>query len=414
MGLFLLKLAVNSTTMRIAILGAKGIPARSGGIEKHVEELAVRLAKRNFDVTVYTRPWYTGTAKKSHQGVRLVPLASVKTKHFDAISHTFVATLHAIRKGFDVYHFHGVGPSLLAWLPRLFRPSARVIATFHCIDRKHQKWGFPARLALKIGEWAACRFAHDTIVVSKTLAHYCREVYNREAVYIPNGVSAPKPGKNCSRVLHELNLYRGRYVIMVSRLVRHKGVHTLIDAWKKLKDSTGDLSVMGMKLVIVGDGAFTDGYVREIQAKARGMKDVVLAGFRTGDDLKTLLSEAAFAVHPSESEGLPIAVLEEMSYGKAVLASDIPEHLEIIEGKGYRFRSGNVRDLMLQLYWLITHPRDRARMGRIARQYVTAFYRWDDIARETARLYRASRVLRESDKRVKTASAVTLPALRRA
>jgi glycosyltransferase involved in cell wall biosynthesis len=388
--------------MRIAIIGSKGIPARSGGIERHVEELAVRLAKRNFDVTVFGRAWYTGPVKKSHKGVRLVQAGSIRTKNLDAITHTFASIIKAMKEDFDVYHFHGVGPSLLAWIPRIFRPNARVVTTFHCIDRKHQKWGFIARRALQIGEWAACRFSHATIVVSKTLAHYCREVYNRDAAYIPNGITPPAIKGSKDAVLDKLGLMRGRYVIMVSRLVRHKGVHTLIEAWKNLKASTEDLKVHGMKLVIVGDGAFTDAYVEEVRAQAISMKDVVFAGFRTGAELDALMSGAAFAVHPSVSEGLPIAVLEEMSYGKAVLATDIPEHLEIIEGKGFTFRAGDVRDLMLQLNWMIQHPRERVSIGAKAKLFVTTYYKWDDVAKETARLYRS---LTEKRLRAKTVPA---------
>ena len=391
--------------MRIAIIGSKGIPARSGGIERHVEELATRLAKRHFDVTVYTRPWYTGKTKASYKGVRLVPVASIQSKNFDAITATFLATMKAVREGFDVYHFHGVGPSLLAWIPRLLRPNAKVVVTFHCIDRKHQKWGFIARLALKLGEWTANRFAHKTIVVSKTLAHYCREVYGRDVSYIPNGITPPTPTTSTT-VLDELALTRGRYVVMVSRLVKHKGAHTLIEAWKKLKASTEDLRVHALKLVIVGDGAFTDEYVHELRTSTVGMKDVVFAGFRTGDELKALLSESAFAVHPSVSEGLPIAVLEEMSFGKAVLATDIPEHLEIIEGKGYTFKAGDARDLMLQLFWLITHPRERASMGMKAKLFVTTYYKWDDVVRDTAVLYR-SVVLTEKAKDGKESRALS-------
>lgn len=400
--------------MRIAIIGSKGIPARSGGIEKHVEELAIRLAKRQFDVTVYTRPWYVKNKLKSFQGVKLVSLGSIATKNFDAITHTLVSSLHAVREGFDVFHYHGVGPSLLSWIPRLLRPSAKVVVTFHCIDRNHQKWSLFAKVMLKLGEWAACKFAHKTIVVSKTLTHYVREVYKTEPVYIPNGINPPKKGAVRSEVLKELGLYKGRYALMVSRLVRHKGVHTLIDAWKKLKDASGDLNVMGMKLAIVGDAAFTDDYVRELKALAKGRKDIVFAGFRTGDDLRALFENASFAVHPSESEGLPIAVLEEMSYGKAVLTSDIPEHLEVIEGKGFTFRTGDVRDLMLQLYWTITHAKERAKAGKLAKEYVHAFYKWDDVSRETARLYKSLAPLTEAPKRAKTAHAVPLSALRRA
>ncbi|MFA5854436.1 MAG: glycosyltransferase family 4 protein [Patescibacteria group bacterium] len=373
--------------MRIAIIGSKGMPARSGGVERHVEELAPRLAKRGFRVTVYTRPWYTGSRKTSHNGVRLVPIASVHTMHLDAITHTFLATLHAMKEKFDIYHYHGVGPSLLAWLPRLFRPSAKVVVTFHTIDRHMHKWGPFARLVLRCGEWAATHFAHKTIVVSKTLAHYVREVYGCEAAYIPNGVKVPKPTKKDAAILDTFNLNKGRYVILVSRLIRSKNAGQLIDAWKRLKASTTDLRVLGMKLVIVGDGEANDPYVWEVRAKAAGAKDIVLTGARYANELHALIANAAFAAHPSSFEGLPIAVLEKMAHGKAVLASNTPEHLEIVEGRGFTFRLDNERDLMLQLYWMITHPRACAEAGRNAQKHVASYFNWEKIAKETAMLY---------------------------
>jgi glycosyltransferase involved in cell wall biosynthesis len=380
--------------MRVAIIGSKGIPAKSGGVERHVEELCVRLVKRGARVTVYSRPWYTGPVEPIHRGVRVVPIGSWRTKHFDTITHTFLATLEAVREGHDVYHYHGVGPSLLAFLPKLLRPGSKVVTTFHSIDRKHQKWGVLARLALKLGEWASCRFADATITVSKTLTHYAREVYNTEVTYIPNGITPPKAGTK-SAVLKELGLAKGNYVVMLSRLVRHKGAHTLIDAWVHLKDSTEDERVQKLKLVIIGDGAFTDDYVREIHQLAQGHDDIVFAGFRTGSDLHALMTHAAFAVHPSVSEGLPIAVLEEMAYGQAVLAADTPEHLEIIEGRGYTFRVSDPRDLMLQLHYLATHTRERDAIGAKAKEFVTTYYKWDDVAKETLRLYR--RVLEQKE-----------------
>lgn len=373
--------------MKIAIIGSKGLPAKAGGIERHVEELATRLVKRGFDVTAYTRPWYTGSRKASHQGVRLVALDSIKTKHLDAISHTFVSTLHAMREGFDVYHYHGVGPSLLAWIPRVFRPSAKVIVTFHCLDRRVQKWGRFARFILKFGEWAATHFAHKTIVVSKTLAHYVREVYDCRAVYIPNGVKVTKPAAKDIAVLNALGLEKGRYVIMVSRLIRSKNADKLVDAWKRLKRGATDLRVLGMKLVIVGDGDARDAYVEEVRGKAASSKDIVMAGARYGAELHALIAHSAFAAHPSSTEGLPMAVLEKMAHGKAVLASNIPEHLEVVEGKGYTYKLDDQRDLMLQLYWMLTHPRQCAETGNEARKHVASWFNWEKIAKETAMVY---------------------------
>lgn len=373
--------------MKIAIIGSKGIPAKAGGIERHVEELATRLAKRGFDVSVYTRPWYTGTRKVSHLGVRLVPLASVQTKHLDAITHTFVSTLHAMKEGYDVYHYHGVGPALLAWMPRVFRPKAKVIVTFHCLDRRVMKWGRVARAVLKFGEWAATHYAHKTIVVSKTLAHYVHEVYDCRAAYIPNGVKVSKPAQRDVATLDALGLDKGRYVVMVSRLIRSKNADKLIEAWKRLKSVSTDLRTLGMKLVIVGDGNASDDYVWEVRSKAAGAKDIVLAGARYGAELNAIVAHAAFAVHPSSTEGLPMAVLEKMAHGKAVLASNIPEHLEIVEGRGYTYRLDDERDLMLQLHWMITHPRQCAEMGRDAQKHVNAYFNWEKIAKETALVY---------------------------
>jgi glycosyltransferase involved in cell wall biosynthesis len=375
--------------MKIAIIGSKGIPAKSGGIERHVEELATRLAKRGFGVTAYTRPWYTGPHKGSHQGVRLVALGSIRTKHLDAITHTFAATLHAMKEDFDVYHYHGVGPALLAWLPRVFRPRAKVVVTFHCLDRRVLKWGPVARRMLKLGEWAATHFAHKTIVVSTTLAHYVREVYDCRAAYIPNGVKVPKPSAKDVAVLDKLGLDKGRYVVMVSRLIRSKNADKLVDAWKRLKRGATDLRVLGMKLVIVGDGDAHDAYVEEVRGKAAASKDIVMAGARYGAELHALMAHAAFAVHPSSTEGLPMAVLEKMAHGKAVLASNIPEHLEVVEGRGRTYRLDDERDLMLQLYWMLTHPRQCAELGREAKKHVAAWFNWDKIARETAMVYNA-------------------------
>lgn len=375
--------------MRIAIIGTKGMPARSGGIERHVEELSTRLVGQGFGVTVFTRPWYTGPVPAAYKGVRLVPIPSVRTKHLDAISHSFRATMRAMRENFDVYHFQGVGPSLLSFLPRIFRPKAKVVCTFHCLDRRQTKWGFFARLILRFGEFAACRFAHKTIVVSKTLAHYAREVWGCRAEYIPNGITPPKARLPLRRALSKHRLTRGRYAVMVSRLTPQKGAHVLIEAWNRMKRSTENLDIHSMKLVVVGDADWNDEYAAALREEAKAFRDVVFTGLQTGDDLHALIAGAAFAVHPSETEGLPIAVLEKMSHGKAVLVSDIPEHLEIVEGRGFTFRTGDVRDLMLQLYFLATHPKECAEKGALAKTYVEAFYHWDEVAKATGDVYRA-------------------------
>lgn len=375
--------------MKIAMIGQKGIPAVYGGIERHVEELSTRLAKCGFEVSVYCRPWYVSKSEikneklKIFEGVKLVYLPSLKTKNLDAISHTLLATLHALFCDYDIIHYHGVGPALLSWLPRIFRPRVKVIVTFHCIDRKHQKWGFIAKLMLRAGEWAACRFAHKTITVSKTLHQYCAEAYDKDTVYIPNGVAMPQGGGLGSKILAEYGLEKNKYLLMVSRLVRHKGAHYLIAAFLNLKE---EKNCQDLKLVFVGDSSFTDDYVKDLKAMAEDDKNIVFVGFKTGKPLEELFANALAVVHPSESEGLPIAVLEAMSHGKMVLASDIPENMELVKDYGFNFQNKNIDDLTEQLKNLICRN-DLEEKGQLARNFVLKNYNWESVVASTEKIY---------------------------
>lgn len=381
----------NKQNMRIAMVGQKGIPAVYGGVERHVEELSARLAEGGFDVTVFCRPWYgnksevKGEKLEIYKGINLAYLPSLKTKHLDAISHTFLATIYAMFGKFDIIHYHGVGPSLLSWLPRIFCPKIKVVTTFHCIDRKHQKWGFFSRLALRMGEWAACQFAHETITVSKTLQQYCSEAYDKDTTYIPNGAAVVKGFSSpSSDILTKYNLEKDKYLLMVSRLVRHKGAHYLIQAFQALQKN--DASFSGLKLVFAGDSAFTDDYVKELKDLAKGDQNIIFVGFQSGRPLEDLFLNSLAVVHPSESEGLPVAVLEAMSYGKVVLASDIPENMELIKEYGFSFQNKNVSDLTLRLKEVLARG-DLLAKGAEARKFVTENYNWEYVVSEVKKVY---------------------------
>lgn len=366
--------------MRIAFIGQKGIPVQFGGIERHVEELAVRLAKNGHQVFAYTRPWYTPATRRTFKGVQLISLPSINTKHLDAISHTFLATMHALFGNYDVIHYHGVGPALLSFIPRIFKPRVKVVTTFHCIDRKHQKWGIFARLALKLGESAACAFSHQTITVSKTLQYYCSQIYNQDTLYIPNGVGRKRANYQDNLIRQEFDLEPNGYILAVSRLVRHKGIHYLIDAYRQLNTKK--------KLVIVGGSAFTDDYVEELRTMAFGDKNIVFTGYQQGEILDQLFANAYILVQPSEFEGLPITVLEAMSHGKAVLTSDIAENMEVVHGQGFTFRNRNIKDLKRRLEFLLQNSALVKKVGADSRDFVMENYNWDDIVKKTVRLYK--------------------------
>jgi len=365
--------------MKIAMIGQKGIPTLYGGIERHVEELSIRLVKNSQEVFVYTRPYYTPKDMKTYKGVNLVSVKSIKSKHLDAITHTLLSTLHAIRQGYDVIHYQGVGPSLLSFIPRIFKPSVKVVTTFHCRDSVLSKWGWFASLSLNLGEWTSTRFAHETITVSKSLQAYIKENYKKQVNYIPTGVQLPQ-NKEANLITSQFGLTKNSYIVAVARLIEDKGLHYLVEAYKNLKTDK--------KLVIVGDASFTDEYVVGLKEMANDNSNIIFTGWQSGTMLDELFSNAYMFAHPSVSEGLPVAVLEAASYGLPIVASNIPANKEVIEQNGLLFENRNIEDLQTKLKIALDSPEYVKSLGVKARAYVQETYDWNKVAISTIDLYK--------------------------
>lgn len=375
--------------MKIFFIGQKGIPASYGGIEHHVEQIAVRLAKKGHEVYVYCRPWYQKICLPhspfltKYEEVYLIHQPSWHTKNLDSISATFLNTFDVMTKKADIIHYHGIGPSSLLFLPRFFKLKTKVVATFHCKDYEHQKWSAFARAYLKFGEKVCVSVPHGTIAVSKTIQDYVQKAYHKEIVYIPNGVPIYKPKR--IKLIKDWGLEKGKYLLTVARLVKHKNIHYLIKAYQKLYPTVNSLHP---KLVIVGGPADGSGQYEELLKNlAHERSDIVFTGYQTGETLAELFSNAYLYVHPSASEGLPIAVLEAMSYGKCVLVSDIPENLEPVSDFGFSFKVGSIQDLSDKLEKLIHKPQLLALTGEKAKQHVKKDYNWNDIVAKTDEFY---------------------------
>jgi len=360
------------------MIGQRGIPATYGGVERHVEELAVRLTERGHDVTAYCRHHYTPPGLSEHRGVRLHRLPSVATKHLDAITHTALAAADASSRRFDVIHFHAIGPALLSFLPRIFPfRRHRVVVTVHALDYLRRKWGRSARWWLRRGEWAATHFAHRTIVVSKVLEEHFRRV-GRSVIHIPNGVPPPEPAP--PEALRAMNLEPGQYLLWLGRFVPEKRVEDLIRAFSRMP---GD-----WKLALGGEADARDPYVAELKRLTAGDARITFTGGLYGPPKAAALSHAALVVSPSELEGFPIVVLEAMRYARPIIVSDIPEHREAIipDVSGFTFPLGDVDALAERIAWVLGHPAEAAAVGRRAAEAAEA-YDWDRIADRTESLY---------------------------
>ncbi|MDP8255226.1 MAG: glycosyltransferase family 4 protein [Candidatus Alcyoniella australis] len=366
--------------MRVAMIGLKGIPATTGGIERHVEQLAPLLVGPQVQVAAYCRRWYTSDDGPLH-GVERIFQPTIKTKHLDAISHSLFSTLSALKRDFDLIHFHALGPASLALLPHLAgRP---VVVTVHGLDYERAKWGAVARWSLRQAERVLTHCATRVIVVSHTLAQYFEQRWGIDARAIPNGV--PLPRRLDPRLISDRwGLERGRYVLSLGRLVAEKRVQDLIAAFKTID--------CGGRLVIAGDANFAESYAADLRRAAADDPRVLFTGAVTGDELCELLSNAAAFVQASELEGLPIALLEALSYGLPVVASEIAVHGEVLNGAGgpygLLYPTGDVGALAQRLGGLLADPDSGRSMGERAVAHVAEHYTWQRAARSTLEVYR--------------------------
>ena len=367
--------------LRIAMIGQKGVPATFGGIEHHVQELGSRLAGRGHQVTIFCRRSYASDGMEEFRGMRLRHLSSAGTKHLDAITHSAVATIVAMRERepYDVIHYHAEGPGMLAFAPRL-ASSAKVVLTSHGLDHDRAKWSRAARAVLKIGGWLSARVPDATVAVSRDLTEYYARRYGRPTVYIPNGVtdrlgslSGPPP----------FGLDERRYVLFVGRLVPEKRPDDLIRAFRSIR---GDV-----RLVIAGGTSFTSSYVEQLRRLAGDDPRIVFTGYVYGDELRSLYRNAAAFVLPSSLEGMPLTLLEAIASSSPVVVSDIPPNVEVVghDARGHHvFPSGDVDALRRSLIAVLADPSAERQGVAALRRRVLRDYSWDAAADATEQLYK--------------------------
>lgn len=362
------------------MIGQKGLPATWGGIEHHVEEVGARLAERGHDVVVYCRPNYTDGGTASYRGMQLVPLRTVGTKHLDTITHSAACTVHALRHGADVIHYHAVGAGLLAPLPRYLSRTG-VVLTVHGLDADRAKWGGVAQRVLHAAESMSARVPDATVVVSRHLQEHYAARYGTDTVWMPNGVDLPAPA-DPERVRH-YGLEPGRYLLFVGRFVPEKCPEMLVRAFAGVP---GDV-----RLVLAGGSSFSDEYTAAVASAAAADPRVLLPGYVFGEDLAALYAAAAAFVLPSQLEGLPLTLLEAVSHGTPVVASAIPPHLEVLEADGPGRRlvpSDDVHALREALTTVVADvAAERAGASQL-RDDVLQRYRWDVATDDLERLYR--------------------------
>lgn len=368
--------------LRVAMFGQKRL-SREGGIEIVVKELCTRMARDGCQVTCYNRSGHHVSGaeydrKIEYEGICQKSVPTIERKGLAAVSSSAFAAFYSAFGKYDVIHIHAEGPAFFAWLPKMF--GKRVIVTIHGIDWQREKWqsGFGSKF-IRQGEKNAVKYADEIVVLSKGVQDYFRETYGRETHFIPNGVSRPV-NRKANLITDRFGLTSDSYILFLGRLVPEKGIRYLVEAFKNVKTEK--------RLVIAGGSSDTDSFTRELKDLVKDDHRIIFTGFVQGNLLDELYSNAYIYTLPSDLEGMPLSLLEAMSYGNCCLVSDILECSEVVEDKALIFRKSDVGDLREKLQDACDHPEDVMKLKKQAADFICEKYDWDDVVEKTLNLYR--------------------------
>ena len=361
------------------MIGHKLVPSRSGGIEVAVEALSTRMAALGHQVTLYNRGKHPLMHQKIYNGVQIRHVPVIRWAGPSAVLGSFLATIKAIFGGYDCIHFHAEGIAAMTALPRLLK--IPMVVTIHGLDWQRSKWGRFASWYLKLGERNAVRYADEIIVLSQATRQYFMDTYGRETVYIPNGMPTPDHAE-ADRITRAWGLHKNEYFLYLGRVVPEKGLENLIRSFMQVRTDK--------KLVIAGGESDMPEYYAMLQALAAADKRIVFTNFVQGSEWQELFSNCYCYCLPSYLEGMPISLLEALSFNNCCLSSDIPECAEVLGEWGYQFKCGDTEDLRRQLQTLAEHPEMVAECRRQVEAHFTHLT-WDEVTEQTLALYHKAR-----------------------
>ena len=368
----------------VAMFGQKRL-TREGGIEIVVKELCSRMVQSGIKVTCYNRSGhhvsgaeYDDLDANNNKEICQKYVPTIEKKGLAAVSSSFFAALYSAFGKYDVVHIHAEGPAFFSWIPKIL--GKKVVVTVHGIDWQREKWksGFGSKF-IRQGEKNAVKYADEIIVLSQGVQKYFEENYGRKTIFIPNGVNRPQV-RHAEIINKEFDLTKDSYILFLGRLVPEKGIKYLIEAFKNVETDK--------KLVIAGGSSDTDEFANELRELAKDDDRILFTGFVQGEKLDELYSNAYIYTLPSDLEGMPLSLLEAMSYGNCCLVSDIEECASVVEDHALIFHKSNVEDLKNRLQEACDHPDMVKRYQEQAADFICKKYNWDEVVEKTLELYR--------------------------
>lgn len=371
--------------LNIIHFGQKNCISREGGVEVFVHEVAKRQVKFGNTVTCINRKTHHIGGKQYDKerinesyGINIKYVPTIDKKGLAALTSSFFASIIAAFSNCDIVHIHAEGPGFFSFIPKLLKK--KVVCHIHGLDWKRNKWSnsFASKF-IKQGEKNIVKFADAIIVLSKNMQYYFKNEYNIDTNIIENGVSEPE-NLEAKLIREKFNLIRDEYILYLSRLVPEKRADLLIDVYNSLNTNK--------KLVIAGSSSDSDDYFRLLLDKANKNKNIIFTGFVEGNLLKELYSNAFVYILPSELEGMPLTLLEAMSYGNYCIVSDIPELTEVIGNNGLTFKLNDFNDLKSKIDFALKNEKSIKEEKEKIKKYVLDKYSWDTTTYKTMELYK--------------------------
>lgn len=358
--------------------------SREGGVEVVVGEVATRQAKLGHDVICINRTSnhvsgskYNTKKVKIWKGVNIDYALTIDKKGLAAVTASFFASIKSALSNCDIVHIHAEGPGFFSFIPKIF--GKKVVCHIHGLDWKRDKWkkSFASKF-IKSGEKNIVKYADQIIVLNNDTKKYFKKNYNVKTTIVENGVNKPVLVKP-NIIESKYNLDKESYILYLSRLVPEKKCDMLINAYNAISTDK--------KLVIAGSSSDTIDYYDYLKTISRGNPNIIFTGFVQGKELEELYSNAYIYVLPSSIEGMPLSLLEAMSYGNCCLVSDIAECKEVIADKGVYFNCGDEDDLISKLSDLLCDKEKVLKFKQESCDYICSKYSWDKTTNDILKVY---------------------------
>ena len=302
----------------ISVIGARAYPSDfvgTSGLEIYVENIVKELSRirRDLKFIIYTKATYQERRFVKSKAIRVRKLVTIHSKVLESVIYSLIASFFSAFDRSAIVWYHGVGPSIFSFIPRLL--GKRIVLTVHSLDWERKKWSPTEKFFFEKGANFAFLLRPKIFAVSLSLKAYILKNFGVSATYVPPGIELQKV-KSPEFYLKKFGLFHKSYLLFLGRFVPEKRLEWLIEAFLELKTK-----FKGLRLVLAGGHGNIPNYEKGLRERYKG-GGITWMGYVFGKEKLSLLSHCRCFVLPSELEGNPVSLAEALGVGALCLVSE--------------------------------------------------------------------------------------------